>query len=391
MGKTLADVPVRRVWQAQQAAAMRVQLYALMMTHKIFGDLARTLKVELVDAAGKDGTLDGMGLYLTAKAIEFGWNAAFKDWMKMFEALRIQAAEIPFGTMAVLHEAYIGKVGKERVESRELREVEEPTFVFQPRLRTIVDAANQRLYKDNFTLSGRIWNLDHKSLEGIRAAVNAGVAAGKSAWQIAQSVEQYLGAGKDCPRWTRTRLYGLTKGDIAAGDRTGLVSGDECAGQGVAYNALRLARTEIQAILNMATVENMRRMPWVEKEQIRLSPAHPQADECDDVVNGGDKGDGVYPVGEVWLPVHPHCLCYRTAVMMEPGEFTDKLKDWMDVGFWGRMDVYAEWLGVPSQDLVSDSLSVVMAEAGGALVRWLWGGEDALQAVMNRDVPLELW
>ena len=160
----------------------------------------------------------------------------------------------------------------------------------------------------------------------------------------------------------------LTKQDIADGDRTGLYSGDECSGQGVSYNALRLARTEIQAVLNMSTVQMFKQIPWIEEEQINLSPEHAEVDECDDVVTGGENGDGTYPVGDIILPVHPHCLCYRTAVLLDPTMFVNKLRDWMTRGTeWPQMDAYQQTLGGElNVDLRGSAI-------GLSLAYWLWG------------------
>lgn len=320
MTKTLEDIPVGKVWQAQQAALMRLQLYATGQVHEIFIRCWREVGAALAKVANEDGSVDGLGLVKALQALERVWKETRDEWVDTLNALRWEAAGIPFGSLARLHNSQFSNFKFQTQESggrkqeagskrpvAEADEKEGPTFVFEPPLKRVMDAADQRLYTDGLHLSQRIWNLDHEGLEGIKRELYAGVANGDSAWDIARRVEQYLGAGQDCPRWTRTRLYSLTKKDIASGDRAGLVSGDECAGQGVAYNALRMTRTEIQAIHHMATVETMQHMPWVTAEQIFLSPAHPAPDECDEVVEGGEKGDGVYPVGEIILPLHPNC------------------------------------------------------------------------------------
>ena len=190
----------------------------------------------------------------------------------------------------------------------------------------------------------------------------------KSAWQLARDIEQFLGAGADCPRWTKERLRYLTKADIASGNRLGLVSGDDCSGQGVSYNALRLARTEIQAILNDATTRNFKQMPWIEQEKINLSPAHAVQDKCDDVAGGGEDGNGEYPVGEITLPLHPHCLCYKTAVLEDQDAFVKRLGGWVRGGeSWPEMDTYHNTLrGEMWTDLRDSSIGVTLAH-------WLWG------------------
>ncbi|MCX6786842.1 MAG: hypothetical protein NTU85_03475 [Candidatus Kaiserbacteria bacterium] len=260
---------------------------------------------------------------------------------------------------------------------------------FEPQLQGILDAARERVYGDGFKLSQRIWRLDQESLNGIRQVVYEGIANGESAWAIARKLEQFLGAGAGCPRWARSRLYGLTKKDIASGDRMGLYSGEECKEQGVSYNALRLARNEVQISHHMATRAVQDKIPWIEQLQIYLSPAHPEVDKCDDAANGGPNGDGVYPKAEApILPLHPQCLCGSKGILLGPEEFADKLRGWVrGEEQWPQMDQYAGWLGVGRQGIASVSLGQTLA---GALLTWLWGGQDAMDAAAMRFLlPLE--
>jgi hypothetical protein len=349
--KGLGDVPAGKVWQGQQAALMRLQLFLMGRTHEAMGEMGKGIRDALLRNANGEGKLDGLGLWRAKGELERVWTEGFDEWKGEVEALRWEAASIPFGTLARLHEVWLGETrrygdaetrghgdtetrrygdtetrGHGDMETRRRGDTEtrghgdtgtrglgEATGEegagggFGPQVTGVVDAASARVYGDGLNWSGRVWNLDRESLAGIQREVYAGVANGDSAWEVSKRIEQYLGAGEECPRWTRTRLYSLTKKDIASGDRTGLYSGDECAGQGVAYKALRLARNEIQIAHHMATDAVMQRMPWVLKEKVELSPAHPEADVCDDVAGGGDKGDGVYEKGTIAMPLHVQC------------------------------------------------------------------------------------
>jgi hypothetical protein len=318
MARTLADVDPVLTAEAQQAALMRLQLYATGRTHQMLLDFGSRARKAILDAAGEDGTLDGLGLHLALREIEGAWAETFQAWEKLFEALRQEAAAIPFGALAVLHQAYLGRAitPAERCDTQSQRGLREQVGAgmvsggwFYQQLAVLLDAANSRVYGDGLRLSERIWNLDQRSLERIRQVIYNAVASGNSAWNLAGDLEQHLGAGAECPRWVRSRLYGLTKKAIAGGDRTGLFSGDECAGQGVAYKALRLLRNEIQTIHHLGTDMVMARMPWVEQEEIHLSPSHPDIGcECEDVVIGGEDGTGIYPKGTITLPIHVQCL-----------------------------------------------------------------------------------
>jgi hypothetical protein len=95
------------------------------------------------------------------------------------------------------------------------------------------------------------------------------------------------------------------------------------------------------------------------------------------VVNGGENGDGVYPKGTIILPLHPNCICFATAVLQDEAEFFDRLRAWLRGGPDAGMDGYADFLGVPKEDLhdlsfIDDAISV-------ALGVWLFGGADQLK------------
>ena len=59
-------------------------------------------------------------------------------------------------------------------------------------------------------------------------------------------------------------------------------------------------------------------MPWVEREQIILSPSYPITATCDDVIDPAPEGDGVYEKGAIVLPLHVQCLCHKRAILMQP-------------------------------------------------------------------------
>lgn len=376
--KTIADVTPELAPFAQQAALMRVQLYGVMETHRLLGDFGGEVAGILREAANGEGLLDGVGLNLAQQGINAAWGRVYDEWSRTFEALRWEAAGIPFGTVAVLHDHYVGSdLSQEVVEEGSgfrVSSFEEQDGVgvgmvgggwYYQQLQVVIDAANQQVYGDGLNLSQRIWRLDKQSLAGIMQIVFNGVAEGNSAWNLAQEVEVFLGAGSECPRWARSRLYGLTKEQIAGGNRTGLFTGDECAGQGVAYNALRLMRNEIQIAHHGATDMVLGRMPWVEEEEVRLSPSHPDIGcECEEIVVSGRDGKGIYPKGTITLPVHVQCLCLKLAVLMDDDEFAQRTRGWMTgTRPWAAMDEYATWLNVSAADLVQGGIAGALTAA----------------------------
>ncbi|HLE92948.1 MAG TPA: hypothetical protein VI753_17485, partial [Anaerolineales bacterium] len=293
----LDKIALGRMYQASFKAVIRLQLFFTGRTHELIMDFGEKVQALILKKAGKGQVLDGTSGYSVQTEMLKMWGDLFKEWQDELQAVRREAASIPFGVMAVFHERLVipNLLNREERKEREENPLEEARSsggVFERQLQMLLDIAAEHLYGDGMNLSGRIWKWDRESREGINRVLMDGIANQKSAWDIAKNLEQYLGANEDCPRWTSTRLYGRTKTQIAAGDTTGLVS-RPCDGRGVSYNALRLARTEIQKVHALATDRIMAAQPWVEKEKCNLSAAHPETDICDDVVQGGEKGEGV--------------------------------------------------------------------------------------------------
>jgi hypothetical protein len=394
--RTLADIPASKVWQAQQAALMRLQLYLVLRTHEMLRAVLADCRDALDEAyqgsgvSGQDtGAWDALSIHLAIDGVTQAWRKHFTEWKGLFEALRWEAGSLPFGTLAVLHAAAFQGSGGRGQESgvrgqgtgdrgQALNEAG-GGVVFEPQLQGLLDAAADRVWGDGFKLSQRIWRLDQESLEGIRKIVYEGIAKGDSAWNIAKKLEPFLGAGQDCPRWARSRLNKLTKSDIASGDRTGLYTGDDCDGQGVAYNALRLSRNEVQIAQHRANDAILARIPWIEKIKIHLSPAHPETDICDDVISNGENGEGIYPKGEDPLPIHPNCLCYSVAVLLPPDAFADKLHGWLGGESWPEMDEYAGGLGTGRAGIAGVNLAVGITQR---ILVWLWSSPDDLDAAV---------
>ena len=284
---SLDEITLKNTHKAQQVALVRLQIFVLGETHRLLGKVAEA-GTAVLRRSGEvvDYSIGTEALDATLKA----WERFIEDYSEMLGRAMRYAAAIPFGTVAVMHRDIVLPALDAIEESWQKRPfllTEQQRVsggVFDPQLQILLDAAQRRVYKDGLQLSGRIWKLDTTSRQGINQIIVQSISDGKSAWDTAVLLEQYLGAGQDCPRWTEDRLYTLTKRDIAQKNRLGLVTGNDCVGQGVSYNALRLARTEIQAIHHMATRQLFEEMPWVEKEKINLSPAHAGRDECDDEI-----------------------------------------------------------------------------------------------------------
>jgi len=374
----LEKISLGRMYQASFKAVIRLQLFFTGRTHELIMDFGEKVQALILKKAGKDQVLDGTSGYVVQTEMLKMWGDLFKEWQDELQAVRREAASIPFGVMAVMHERLVmPALNESHPQISQMSQIEEARSVggvFERQLQMLLDIAAEHLYGDGMNLSARIWKWDRESRDGINRVLMDGIANQKSAWDIAKNLEQYLGANEDCPRWTSTRLYGRTKTQIAAGDTTGLVS-RPCDGRGVSYNALRLARTEIQKAHALATDRIMAAQPWVEKEKCNLSAAHPETDICDDVVQGGEKGEGVYEVGTIEYPLHPNCLCYKTAVLMDEKDFTSDLNSWLrGTSTWPEMDSYAELIGGDvSQSILPNAVNLAVWLFGEDLSKWVSG------------------
>jgi hypothetical protein len=124
----------------------------------------------------------------------------------------------------------------------------------------------------------------------------------------------------------------------------------------------------------------MKRQPWIEGENIVLSPAHPEPDICDDVV-----ADNPYKVGEITLPLHVQCLCFKESVLMSDTAFVDRMRGWLGGSqTWPEMDSYTTGLGVGSVAIINPDLLDSLA---GPMLRWLDGPQDEIETVMS-GVPV---
>lgn len=368
----LERISPTRVNLAVQTALMRLQMFLTGETHRILNETAAKITQRLLKA-GEGDTVDAALAFQVQNDAAMIWRETMtEDWLPLMQSLRREAASLAFGGLAVQINALFGQL--EKILTTETRRkqfsVEEAVVdgVFTPQLNLLIEAANQR-YIDGLTISARIWNFERETQEGMRRIIMQGVQEGSSAWDLAKKLEKYLGANSDCPRWTATRLYRLTKTDIALGNKTGLVRSEDCAGQGVAHNALRLARNEIQAIHHMANDAQMAQIPWIEKEQIVLSAAHPPLGcDCETVVAGGEGGQGIYPKGTITLPLHVGCLCFKLGIQPDQQEFVSRLRGWVrQEEPWSAMDEFASrYSGRVS---ASDSTAI-------ALGVWIFGKKD---------------
>ncbi|GIV73549.1 hypothetical protein [Caldilinea sp.] len=363
----LHEIHPRSAFRLQQVALLRLQLRFTAETHRLYRELYRRLGELVTRAADGDGVVDGPGLMSAMSTVEGLWQEGHRRWVSLFERARQEAASIPFGTLLVLHNHYTRPFGQPQ-EALDAGQVEAVARAWQERHRRVLAAAAERIYSDGFNLSGRIWRLEMDGLDRIRRTLATAMAGHPtSAAELAQLLEALLGVGQDCPRWAYRRLYGMTPGERAL-SKEGLLTGD-CGSRGLAYNALRMARNELQIAHHRMTDELLRAVPWVQGERVRLSPQHPEPDICDDVANGGP-----YEPGEIVLPLHVQCMCWKEAVVMGADEFRRRVRGWL-AGQDDFLDGYSEWLGIPGTVEAAQPLpwTLLLAQA---MARWLAVDEE---------------
>lgn len=369
----LSELSARAVGKTQNRALMRLVLRVQAETHgllRAFYDDAVAVINQSVDS---DGLVDGMALVQRIPALEVGFRAAMSLWKALFEKAREQAASIPFGGLVVAHNAYFASFDESRLEERTIdsRDVDTVVRLWQGRRDRALAAGAQRIGGDGLQLSQRIWRLEGEGLQWIRSTLSMAMAERTSARELAKLLEPALGAGQDCPRWSMQRLYGMTAVErMKSGE--GLISGSDCNGRGVSYNALRLARTELQYAHHAMASEIYANSPWVTGKWVRLSATHPKSDICDGLAAGGP-----YEARDALIPAHPNCLCYYEAAVMPMDDFRRQVRGWL-AGENAFLDQYEAWSGFEPTALLPWSLGLA-----DALELWLGQGADGHAEVLG--------
>ena len=192
-----------------------------------------------------------------------------------------------------------------------------------------------RLHSDKgLNLAQRIWNYCQQTKSEFEVAMSNviadGMKDGTSAEDIGRQIRQYLKKPDMMYRRYHTvqRLANGQKKDVVTWRRKRIIDGKvrfveeplEKVGQGVyrssRMNALRVARTEINAAYHTTRNERWANEPFVIGQHIHVSPQHDpeeDADICDEL-------EGYYPKDFVWNSWHPQCMCTSDPVMISGDE-----------------------------------------------------------------------
>ena len=325
-------INLRNVDAIQHQALMRLTLRVMGETHRIFSDYWQWLKGQINNAVGADGYIEPARLL--SSSIDDRFRQAVQRYTALLEAARENAAGLPFGALVVKHNAYMTGL-QETLTGEELVNA---IGLWQQRRQAALRATQTRVYGDGLNLSQRIWRLENGGLQRIRQTLATALVERTNAADLAARLEPILGADQDIPRWAEERLYRMTATQRLQ-SKEGLLRGTENRGVGISYNALRLARTELQFANHAVTTEIAIHSPWVTGRFVVLSPAHPKIDICDTYAAGGP-----YDKSQEILPLHPACMCHYKEALMPKGDFTNQVKGWLR-GENTFLDDYAGWLG----------------------------------------------
>lgn len=325
----MPKITIRNADRLQHVAVSRLTLYLAAQIHAELGKVQTWLTTQVQQAADEDGNVSAAQVLPLLPVLDGKWRAFMTTYTALLQRAREQAADIAFTPLWHRNNALL---------PQPLTQFQEASFeplsddwrklaqMWISRRNHALQVAQQRTYSDGLMLSQRIWRLDNGGLSSIRATLAQGMAERTSAVRLAQNLEQALGADMEMPRWAYARLNKMTASERAV-DATGLLHDPAFSTQGVAYNALRLARNEIQYANHAVTSEIAQRFPGITGRKSVLSPAHPKLDICDEYAAGGPYGKDAN-----FLPLHPQCVtpgqivqAIRGAIPIEAVQVGDKV------------------------------------------------------------------
>lgn len=191
--------------------------------------------------------------------------------------------------------------------------------------------SNRLKAKNGLNLAQTVWNYCQQTKSEFEMAMSNtiadGIKQGSSAEEIGKSIRRYL----NDPDMMYRRYHTIKvqkngkKKDVVTWRRRRIIDGKvrfveeplEKVGMGVyrsaRKNALRVARTEINAAYHKARNERWQNEPFVIGQYIHVSPQHNIDDICNDL-------EGRYPKDYVWISWHPQCICTSDPITIQGEE-----------------------------------------------------------------------
>ncbi|WP_313758552.1 hypothetical protein [Tissierella sp.] len=190
--------------------------------------------------------------------------------------------------------------------------------------KVVKDIISGNLYKDNKTLSIRIWSYGEDFEKDIQYTVNQAIIEKKSASELANDLEKFV--REPAKRGTD---WGLCYPSLK--------------NKKVDYNAMRLARTSINHAYQNSSIQSSNMNPFVEGIKWHSAMVHGRTCELCIERATEDKyglGPGIFPKNDVPLD-HANGLCTMIPYISRSLiEVADELRDWIDGSNNSRLD---EW------------------------------------------------
>lgn len=191
--------------------------------------------------------------------------------------------------------------------------------------------SNRLKAKNGLNLAQTVWNYCQQTKSEFEMAMSNtiadGIKKGSSAEEIGKSIRRYL----NDPDMMYRRYHTIKvqkngkKKDVVTWRRRRIIDGKvrfveeplEKVGMGVyrsaRKNALRVARTEINAAYHKARNERWQNEPFVIGQYIHVSPQHDIDDICNDL-------EGRYPKDFDWRSWHANCMCTSDPITIQGEE-----------------------------------------------------------------------
>lgn len=197
--------------------------------------------------------------------------------------------------------------------------------------------SNRLNSKQGLNLAQTVWNYCQQTKGEFEMAMSNviadGLGKGTSAEEIGKAIRKYL--NNPDMMYRRYHIIKIQKNgqkkDVVTWRRKRIIDGKvrfveeplEKVGMGVyrssRKNALRVARTEINAAYHKARNERWKNEPFVIGQLIHLSPQHDIDDICDEL-------EGRYPKDFIWTGWHPQCMCTSGPILISGDEAKDFYK-----------------------------------------------------------------
>lgn len=207
---------------------------------------------------------------------------------------------------------------------------------------------NGNIYQDGWTLSGAIWGYNKNVQETLNKIISIGTAHGKSAYEIAKQLEQYVDTSAKKKAKTIQSWRKATMNDVVAGRAryVGEEIKDSVYFGKIDYNALRLARTLISHAYQQSFETVNKNDPFVVGYRWLTSNFHGRVCEiCRERAETDQFGLGVGVFPKDQLPLdHPNGMCtFEAAIPDSMTDIAKKIGQWYQapIGTYPDIDRYA--------------------------------------------------